>query len=322
MNLEYQIITAFGLDLLVGDPRWFPHPVKAIGRLAQWLEKPARTIFRSEYIAGLTCAMIALIVVTAVSIGVLVLSGLLHPLARDAVSVFIIYSTISTRDLAVHSKAVYSALVRGDLNHARSNAALMVGRDTERLNEAEIVRATVESVAENTVDGITAPLFYAAIFGPAGAIFYRAVNTLDSTFGYRNRRYIKFGRFCAKIDDAANFLPARLTGLLISIICGVLGLRMLNAFKILFRDCRNHASPNAGFSEAAVAGALGVQLGGLNYYFGQAGQKPTIGEPLEPLARGHIKRANMLMLVTSLLFVVLSVILRGLIGGVFWRVAG
>lgn len=310
MNLEYQIIAAFGLDLLAGDPRWFPHPVKAIGRLAQDLEKPARRICPSEYIVGVVMTITVIAVVIATSIALLQLSSLLHPAAYDIVGILIIYTTIAARDLVKHSKAVYHALVSSDLNRARSKVALIVGRDTERLNESEIVRATVESVAESTVDGVTAPLFYAVVAGPMGALVYRAVNTLDSMFGYKNERYIQFGRFCAKLDDAANFIPARLIAPIMCIASGFMGLRIINAFKILSRDCRNHTSPNAGFCEAAVAGALGVQLGGLNYYFGQPLQKPVIGEPLELLTREHIKKANMLMFISSVLFLVVSLVLR------------
>ena len=310
MALEYQIIAAFGLDFLVGDPRWFPHPVKVIGSLAQRLESPMRRLFRSEYIAGTVTAIIVIAVVVAASVGLLRLSRLAHPAAYNIVCVLMIYTTIAARDLTRHSKAVYSALDAGDLTQARKKVSMIVGRDTEALSEPEIARAAVESVAENTVDGVTAPLFYAAIAGPIGAVVYRSINTLDSMFGYKNDQYIRFGRFSAKIDDAVNYIPARVTAILMSLTAGLLRLRMLNAFKILFSDCRNHTSPNAGFPEAAAAGALGVQLGGMNYYFGSPSEKPVIGRPLEVLTREHIKKVNMLMFISSLLFIGVSVGLR------------
>ena len=310
MNLEYQIIAAFLLDLLVGDPRWLPHPVRIIGWLAQRLESASRKIFRSQYIAGSFTAVMV-ISLTALSVyGLVRAANYLSPLAGDVLSILLIYTTIAARDLVVHSNAVYKALTQKDLEKARHKVAMIVGRDTDNLSESEITRAAVESVAENTADGITAPLFYAIIAGPIGALLYRAVNTLDSIFGYKNERYMKFGRFSAKIDDIVNFIPARLTALVMCLVAGFLRLQTVNAFKILIRDCRNHTSPNAGFPEAATAGALGVRLGGVNYYFGQPSQKPTIGEPIEPLTRGHIKKANMLMLTTSVVFLGLAVFLR------------
>ena len=197
-----------------------------------------------------------------------------------------------------------------DMAGAREKVALIVGRDTADLNEAEITRAAVESVAESTVDGVTAPIFYALIAGPVGAMVYKAINTLDSTFGYKNDRYMKFGWASARLDDVANYLPARVTSPVMCLAAGLLRLRVANAFKVMLSDRRNHTSPNAGFTEATMAGALGVQLGGLNYYSGAASEKPVMGQAIEQLNSTHIKKANQLMYVTSILFLVLGLGVR------------
>ena len=210
MRLEYQIVIALLLDLAFGDPRWFPHPVRLIGRLITALEGPARRAIPDARVAG-TVTALTVILVTALATAVLIgIAGQIHPLLGDAAGILVLYTTLAARDLARHSLAVYRALEKFDLGEARRLVSWMVGRDTERLTETEVVRAAVESVAENTVDGIIAPLFFAALFGPVGAMAYKAVNTLDSMIGYKNESYIDFGRTAARIDDAANYIPARL----------------------------------------------------------------------------------------------------------------
>ncbi|MDP6111291.1 MAG: adenosylcobinamide-phosphate synthase CbiB [Planctomycetota bacterium] len=302
MRLEYQILAALGLDLLAGDPRWLPHPVRAIGWFAQWLEPMARRVHRSPRSAGITTAAAVLGVTGLISFGMWKLAGELHPFAGDAVSIYLIYAAVAARDLVRHSRHVYDALAKKDLPEARRRIAFLVGRDTDCLEESGVVRAAVESVAENTVDGVTAPVFFAFLFGPVGAMVYRAVNTLDSTFGYRNERYEQFGWASARLDDAINFVPARLTGATVCLAAALLHRRGREALRILTRDARNHTSPNAGRPEAAMAGALGVQLGGLNTYFGQPSEKPTIGDPTEALAKEHILQANRTMWATLFLF--------------------
>jgi adenosylcobinamide-phosphate synthase len=200
-------------------------------------------------------------------------------------------------------------LKAGNIEEARGKVSLLVGRDTDILDEAGIVRATVESVAENTVDGVTAPLFFAFLAGPVGAILYKAVNTLDSTFGYKNERYREFGWASARLDDVANYIPARLTAMIIPVAAVILQLSPLNSLRILLRDGKKHPSPNSGLTEAAVAGALKVQLGGLNYYFGQPSMRPTLGDPVKELGKNDILRANALMFVTLILatFIFLAV---------------
>jgi adenosylcobinamide-phosphate synthase len=236
-----------------------------------------------------------------------------HPLAGDLIGILIIYTAIAPRDLMRHSMAVHHAILAGDLPEARRRVAMIVGRDTQSLDEPEIVRAAVESVAESTVDGVTAPLLFAVVAGPIGAIVYRAINTLDSMFGHKDARYLHFGYTAAKIDDLANYLPARLTAVLICAAAALLRHQPRLACKTLLRDGRKHDSPNAGLSEAAMAGALGVQLGGTNYYDGQPLEKPTIGQAREPLSARHIPAANRLMLVTAGLVLLAALPLRALI---------
>ncbi len=319
IRLEYQIAIAVVLDLLLGDPRWLPHPVKAMGRLAIWLERPARTVFRRPRPAGTITALCVIGASGFAAWGLFRVAGVLHPIAADVVSIALLYTCIAARDLARHSTAVFRALAGDDLPLARRRVGMIVARDTDRLDESGVTRATIESVAENLVDGVTAPLLFAAIAGPVGAIVYKAINTLDATFGYKNDRYREFGWASARIDDAANFVPARLTAPLVALAALVLRQRPGGALRVAARDCRNHASPNAGFAEAAFAGALGVQLGGPSYYFGnpEPVAKPTIGDPHVRLDRNHIRQANVLMYVTTGLFVAFCLAARSL-GGHFW----
>lgn len=318
MRLEYQILAAFALDLLVGDPQWSLHPVRIIGRLAQRLECPARKLLRNERLAGVLAAFLLVAIVGLASYAIIALAARLHPLAADVASILLIYSTIALRDLLTHSGAVYRALAEGDLAGARKRVSWIVGRDTDELDEAGVARAAVESVAESTVDGVTAPLFFAFLAGPVGAMVYRAINTLDSTFGYKNEQYARFGWASARLDDLANYLPARLTGPLVSLAAALLLRRGRESWQILRRDARNHSSPNSGITEAAMAGALGVQLGGTNLYFGQPVDKPTLGDPEQPLTKAHILRANRLLWLTAGLFVVVCVCLRSIVFLLLW----
>ena len=302
MRPEYQIVAAVLLDLLIGDPRWLPHPVRGIGSLALRLEGPARRFLPGPIIAGIVVAAIVVVLSGGIAYCFVAGAKAAHPFVGGVASILVIYTTVAARDMARHSMSVYRALAAGNLPEARKRVAMIVGRDTARLDETEVTRAAVESVAESIVDGITAPLFFAVIFGPVGAVVYRAINTLDSSFGYKNLRYRDFGWASAKLDDLANFIPARLTAPLVSLAASVLHRRGGASLRVLLRDARNHASPNSGFTEAAVAGALGVQLGGLNYYVGQPDRKPNIGDRVEELGKEHIRRANVLMFATLFMF--------------------
>jgi len=289
------------LDALFGDPRWFPHPVRLIGFLAQQIEYGSRYLFPAKAAGILT--VFGVLGVTGYLLHLLLQLGLLlHPLLHDALGIFVIYTSLAARDLAGHSTAVYRALKEEDLPAARRQVGMIVGRDPEKLDRPGIARAAVESVAESMVDGVTAPLFFAVLAGPYGALLYKAVNTMDSMFGYRNERYGEFGWAAARLDDAANFIPARLTGLLVPVAALVCGYDSRNSRKIFRRDRLKHASPNSGHSEAAVAGALGIRLGGPAVYFKNVVDKPFIGDPLNPIEPGHILQANRLMFLTSFLF--------------------
>jgi len=327
MQLEYQILAAVALDLALGDPRWLPHPVRGIAWLAGRLERLTRGAIRgkspspsavAERLAGIVTALAVYAACGLAVFALIRVAGLVHPFAVDAVSIIVIYTTIAARDLARHSMAVYRPLARGDLAEARRQVSMIVGRDTDALDDAGVTRAAVESVAESTVDGVTGPLFFALLAGPVGAVVYRAINTLDSLFGHKDERYIRFGWASARIDDVANFVPARLTAPLVSVAAAVLNLQrprmavrgFVSAIRIMRRDAGNHASPNSGWPESAMAGALGVQVGGVNYYDGQPLEKPTIGDPVNPLAAGHIRQANALMFATAGIFLAIGLAVR------------
>jgi adenosylcobinamide-phosphate synthase len=300
MSLTLQILLAVLLDLLLGDPRRLPHPVRLIGRMIELLENPLRKFTPSQRFNGSLLAVVVIAATGGVTYAVLWLAAWIHPLAADAVSVLFLYTALSIRDLVKHSTEVYRGLKSGDLAAARSKVAWMVGRDTDVLDEKGVIRAAVESVAENTVDGVVAPLFFAALFGPVGTMMYKAVSTLDSMIGYRNEKYFHFGRAAARIDDAANFLPARITAPLMAIGALLTGNRPVQAWRICLRDRRHHASPNSGIPEAAMAGALGVQLGGPLLRKGVLTELPTMGDALTPLEKTHILKANAVMLASSL----------------------
>jgi adenosylcobinamide-phosphate synthase len=317
MRLEYQIIIAMLLDLAFGDPRWMPHPVRLIGRLIEVLEGPARRAIPDVRLAGSLTAL-AVILTAALATGALIgVAGWLHPRLGDAVSILLLYTTLAARDLADHSNGVYRALARFDLAEARRLVSWLVGRDTERLTEPEVVRAAVESVAENTVDGIIAPLFFAALGGPVAAMAYKAASTLDSMIGYRNERYIDFGRTAARIDDGANWLPARLAAPIIAAAAAVTGQRASEAWRIARRDGRKHMSPNAGIAEAAFAGALGVRLGGVMQRRGRPVDLPEIGDPVVALARGQILAANRMMFAATAIAAVVFLAARWGIAALF-----
>jgi adenosylcobinamide-phosphate synthase len=310
MRLEYQILIAVAMDLVLGDPQWLPHPVRWIGRLAPRLEKLSRRVVGAMWIAGLFTTLFTYVAVGVVAWGVIRLAAVIHPLAADLASIIVIYTTIAVRDLARHSMAVFHSLTTGDLVEARRRVGAIVGRDVDQLDEQGVIRAAVESVAESTVDGVTAPLLFAVVAGPVGAMVYRAINTLDSMFGHLDDRYRQFGWAAARIDDLANYIPARCTAPLVCMAAWLLRLWPMLALRTLVRDGRKHASPNAGLTEAAMAGALGVELGGVNYYGGQPLERPTIGEAIVPLSARHIGLANILMFVTTGLFLAGCLVLR------------
>lgn len=315
--LLIDICIAYVLDLLVGDPHWFPHPVRFIGWLITHTEILLRRIFNCyadnktssqvfrEKVAG-TILVIIVVGITFLSVfSLLKCVGLVSPILFRVFNIYFIYSALATRCLGDESLKVYKILKKGDLNGARRQLAMLVGRQTEHLNEREIIRGVVETTAENTVDGIISPLIYAVLgsfftYGAALAYAFKAINTLDSMVGYTNDKYINFGWASAKLDDVANFIPARISGLIIPIAAFLCGKSFVKSFRIMLRDHKNHKSPNSAYPEAAFAGALGIRLGGNNTYFGKVVVKPTIGDPDKELALKDILDAVRLMYITSL----------------------
>jgi adenosylcobinamide-phosphate synthase len=314
MRPELIITSALIIDLIIGDPRWLPHPVRGIAVIASFCERFFRKTFSySLRLAGVLAALTIIGLCGGTALLLLYIASQIHWTAAAVTGILIIYVSIAPRDLINHSRAVYKALIHESLDNARLKVAMIVGRDTANLDKKEITRATIETVAESLVDGVTAPLFYALLFGPAGAFTYRVINTLDSMFGHKNERYLYFGWASARIDDLANFLPSRITAPIIWIASCILRYNVLGSIRIFFRDKRNHHSPNSGLSEAAFAGALDVRLGGLNYYDGVADQKPSIGDPVRELEPSAIQRANTLMLLTTLLFALFGIMLHYII---------
>jgi adenosylcobinamide-phosphate synthase len=309
-SLTHQILIAFALDLVLGDPCWLPHPVRVIGRFIEWGEGVSRALIPLEKLAGI---MLTLLVVTGTYITVAWILDYSHQLGTlwyFTFSVVFLYFSLSLKCLGDEANKVKSALEVGRLDLARRHLSGIVGRDTENLTEGQIVRATVETVAENTVDGILSPLFYAFLGGPPLAMAYKAVNTLDSMIGYKNERYLHFGWAAARLDDIANYVPARFASRLIPLASFIAGLRYKECYFFTLRDGRKHPSPNSGIPEAAFAGALGVQLGGPSTYGGVLSEKPLLGEPVELMNTHKIKEAVRLAYVTSFLALVLGVLAR------------
>ncbi|WP_183354092.1 adenosylcobinamide-phosphate synthase CbiB [Geomonas silvestris] len=297
------VLAAVLLDLVFGDPRALPHPIVAIGRLISFLEPRLRRNVASARSAGCLLLVITVGVTYAAASSLLALAYLIAPGAALLVASYLGWVSLAARSLHLESSKVAHALERGDLPGARTALSCIVGRETAELEEPEIVRGAVETVAENTGDGVIAPLCYLILGGPALALAYKAVNTLDSMVGYKNERYLEFGWASARFDDLANYLPARLTGLVMVLAAPFCGLNGKNAWRIMRRDGRNHSSPNSGFPEAAAAGALGVQLGGANRYFGKVVEKPTIGDAVRPLSLAAYHGVVRLMYSAELLLV-------------------
>lgn len=310
------IFMAVTLDLMFGDPRWLPHPVVAVGRLISFLDQRLRLGWLDERLAG----VLLLLLVVAASAGAawLLLGALtaLLPLAGWIAAIVLSSTCLAARSLHKESARVASALEAGDLPQARRYLSYIVGRDTEQLEEPEIWRAVVETVAENTSDGIIAPLFWLAIGGPVAVMAYKAVSTLDSMVGYRSPRYLRMGWASARMDDLLNYIPARVTALLLVLAAPLVGCSWRGAARITLRDRLNHPSPNSGHPEAAAAGALGVRLGGAASYGGTASWKEYIGDPLKPLDESAYRAMLKLMYVSTLIMAVICIVtafcLRGL----------
>lgn len=318
MLILLSIPAAVALDLFFGDPPRFPHPVVWMGKGIAAAERLLRRLFsktkEGEFRAGLVMAILIPLLTLLVTGGIALLCYLLHPLLFFLVQVFWNYQALAVKGLWSESMAVYRKLKVKDVPGARSQVARIVGRDTERLNEGGVIRATVETVAENFSDGVIAPLFYMAIGGAPLALTYKAINTMDSMCGYKNERYLYFGRAAAKLDDAANYLPSRIAALLL-ILAAMLDPNRSGdrALKIWRRDRRKHASPNAAQTESACAGALGIRLGGPAFYFGKLMDKSYLGDPIREIEPEDIPRADSLLILGSILGMLIFMALRGVV---------
>ncbi len=301
------MVIAYLLDLIIGDPYSFPHPVRFIGNLIRFTEGKIRKIFKSKNqlkIGGFLLWIITVgftSLVTGLILNLLCINNIFYVIIAS----IILYTTLSTKCLADEAKKIYEVLKTGDIEKSRKQLSYIVGRDTTSLSENEIIRATVETVAENTVDGIISPMMYGFIGGPVLAMAYKAINTLDSMVGYKNEKYGDIGFASAKIDDIANFIPARITPFFMMIASFILGFNSKKSIKIAMRDRKNHKSPNCAYAEGAVAGALEVQLGGTNMYFGEKVYKPTIGDKDRELEAEDILRTNKIMYLTSFIALVI-----------------
>lgn len=287
------------LDLLLGDPKCIYHPVRGIGKLIEGLETLIRKGFpknrKGEFLGGLLLVLLVCGVSFGIPVVLLQLCDRIWKPAGFLLESFWCFRLLAMRSLRTESRKVYDRLVNGTLEEARYAVSMIVGRDTINLTPQEVAKAAVETVAENSSDGVIAPLFYIALGGVPLMFFYKAVNTMDSMIGYKNESYLFFGRCAARLDDLVNFVPARISGLLMAAAAFPAGLDGKNAFRIFFRDRRKHASPNSAQTEAAMAGALRVQLAGNAYYFGKLVEKPVIGDPLRQIEPEDILRANRLL---------------------------
>lgn len=299
MLICWAVLGGFVLDAIFGDPAWLPHPVVLMGKAITALEKRLRTQFpktpQGELCGGAVLAAILPVGTFLITALVCRLAAALHPLAELAVQMFWCAQALAARGLVQESCNVYKELQKQDLPAARKAVARIVGRDTQNLTAEGVTKAAVETVAENASDGVIAPLLYMLLGGAPLALCYKAVNTMDSMVGYKNERYLYFGRAAAKLDDAANYLPARMAALLLAGAAALTGQNARGALRIWRRDRRSHASPNSAQTEAVMAGALGVQLAGPASYFGKLYEKPTIGDALRPVEPGDILRANRML---------------------------
>ena len=319
MLIFWAVLGGFLLDALFGDPAWLPHPVVLMGRCISALEKHLRTALpktpRGELAGGAAVAAV-------LPLGTLAVTGLacwaaarLHPALGLALQMLWCGQALAAKGLAQESRNVYKELAKGDLPAARRAVARIVGRDTQNLTAAGVTRAAVETVAENASDGVIAPLLYMLLGGAPLALTYKAINTMDSMLGYKNEKYLYFGRAAAKLDDVMNYVPSRISGLLMVASSAFTSGNAKGAWRIFRRDRYNHASPNSAQTEAACAGALGLQLAGDAWYFGERYHKPTIGDPMRDIEDADIIRANCLMYGASILCLVLCVVIRYILVG-------
>ncbi len=308
------VILGFVLDLLLGDPHWLYHPVQAIGMLISQLEKLLLAVFpknkKGERIAGGFLVLFVVGISVAVTAILLHICYHIHWALGLVVETVICYQMLATKSLKTESMKVYAALKTGDILESRKAVSMIVGRDTENLTEEGVTKAAVETVAENASDGVLAPLFYMVIGGALLGVAYKAVNTMDSMVGYKNDKYRYFGTAAAQFDDLVNYIPARLSALLMIFATLFCGMDTKNAFRIFKRDRRKHASPNSAHTESVMAGALNIQLAGDAWYFGELHKKEFIGDAIRPVEIEDIPRANRLLYATAVCSLVVFCLVR------------
>ena len=313
-----EIILGFLLDLIVGDPQNPIHPIRIIGSLCKTVEKFFRSILKRYLkVAGLLTWILVVFIVFIFNYLLLKVTYRINPSVTMILGSVMIYFCISTKALKIEGLKVVKYVIKDDIEGARKQLSYIVGRDTKNLDKESILKAVVETVAENMSDGVIAPLFYAGIGGAPLAFLYKAVNTMDSMFGYKNDKYIEFGYFPANLDDVFNYIPARLSGYFIVVVSFILGLDYKNSFKIYKRDKNNHSSPNSAHPEAAVAGALNVQLGGPNYYFGKLVEKQTIGDDREKIDINKVNNTNNILYCSAVLGCIMALIINWSINVIF-----
>ncbi|MCM1314601.1 MAG: adenosylcobinamide-phosphate synthase CbiB [Alistipes senegalensis] len=314
--LIFPMIFGFIIDCILGDPYHLPHPIRVIGNFISATEKWVRRIMPENLrFGGVILALMTIFFTVSITLIILFFSYKNNILIGLLIESIMCYYMIASKCLKKESMKVYKAISEKNVKKAREAVSMIVGRDTENLDKSGIIRATVETVAENTSDGVTAPIMYISAFGAIGGFFYKAVNTMDSMIGYTNEKYADIGRFAAKLDDLLNFIPSRITALVMIFSAYILGFDGKNALKIWRRDRRNHASPNSAQTEAVCAGALGVRLGGDAYYFGKLHKKQFIGDNIRNIENEDIVYVNKLMYMTSFITLIIGTVFRAAVWG-------
>ncbi len=315
------LLVGFLLDLCIGDPRWLYHPIRLVGGLIALCERGIRRLLprtkEGELLGGGFLVFLVVLISTGIPAFLLYWAWKAHPVLGGALETFWCFQLLATRSLRDESKKVYDKLREKDLCGARKAVSMIVGRDTQNLDETGVTKAAVETVAENASDGVIAPMLFMALGGAAFGFFYKSINTMDSMVGYKNERYQYFGRCAAKLDDLVNFIPARICAWLMIGAAFLSGYNTKGALRIYRRDKENHASPNSAHTEAVMAGALDIQLAGDAWYFGTLYKKKTIGDPIRPVECEDIIKAHRLLYLTAVLSAVLSALLMGVVGWVF-----
>jgi len=313
MEIAVAVTIGCVLDFAFGDPHWLPHPIRFFG----WIISKGEAVLRrfcksdkSEYICGAILTVLTLAIAFVIPFLILLLMCRINHILAIAVHCFMCYQIIAAKSLKTETMKVYAELIKNDIPSARKKLSWLVSRDTDSLDFSGIAKSTIETISENTSDGVIAPLLFMLIGGAPLGFLYKAVNTLDSMIGYKNEKYISFGRFAAKLDDYINFIPARISAYFMIIASFLCGFNAKGAYGIYKRDKNNHSSPNSAHTEAVCAGALNIQIAGPNYYFGKLVEKPTIGDAIRPVEAVDIKKANNLMQCTFVLVLIFSVLIR------------